>query len=440
MLVDRITSFTGSKSQASFRCRSPPTPILQSVLLPQGMSSCSDECHISYHVIEGKDHSTASVVESADPVSRLSPSTWGSMPGWSSCSLAVLMEPVVSREENLNLGSSHGWRSLIAVSSSDHNVGSSYHDTMESISRRLHRLKELDSASRRSQEVDFPSAPNAKSPNSVWRTRVAQWCYDVVDHLRESRSIVFVAMSILDQHCSTQEASSTIKERDYELASMTAAFLAIRLSGSKSLHLTDLISMSRGGIQASDVVALALVMAKSMKGQHRTITPHDVVKVLVELLPTREEQEQVSESALYLVEVAVCDEELSGTGAMNLAIAAVLNSLRRKGRSSPSMFVEKLHELSGINASSDAVCSIQTRLDALYSHTNDGQAETRPHVILDDDEEEERRHYLSSPIGREIVPTVSNECLGRLVDSRKRRGGILVTENNNNKRLRRATV
>ena len=89
------------------------------------------------------------------------------------------------------------------------------------------------------------------SPNMIWREKVTQWCYDVVDHLNESRDLVFVAMNILDRYSALYMSSST-NERDYETAALTALFLAVRISGGRSLDAPDLVRMSRLGVTTQD--------------------------------------------------------------------------------------------------------------------------------------------------------------------------------------------
>ena len=58
----------------------------------------------------------------------------------------------------------------------------------------------------------------------AWRQQVAKWCYDVVDHLSLSRSIVHVTMNILERYL---DATATVtNKKEYECVLGLVAFSA----------------------------------------------------------------------------------------------------------------------------------------------------------------------------------------------------------------------
>ena len=98
--------------------------------------------------------------------------------------------------------------------------------------------------------------------NFAWREKVAMWFYDVVDILDESREVVYIAMNILDRYHVAHPSSAASDNFAYELTAITALFLAIRMSGSVSLEVQDLLQMSRSGIQGRDVLLTGTEMVK----------------------------------------------------------------------------------------------------------------------------------------------------------------------------------
>ncbi|KAL7527307.1 hypothetical protein ACHAXR_001892, partial [Thalassiosira sp. AJA248-18] len=61
--------------------------------------------------------------------------------------------------------------------------------------------------------------------NELWREKICEWFYGVVDHFDFNREYVSVAMSYLDRYL----ASRTVNRRVFQLAAMTALYLAIKL-------------------------------------------------------------------------------------------------------------------------------------------------------------------------------------------------------------------
>lgn len=236
------------------------------------------------------------------------------------------------------------------------------------------------------------------SPNLIWREKVTQWCYDVVDHLNESRDVVYVAMNLLDRHCvrcSSQPAE--MDEREYELAAMTALFLAVRISGSGNLEVPDLVRMSRGGIHLQEVITTGKAMIKSVS-EHRLVTPIQFVRAFLELLPPSVDttsRSSLLESASFLVEVSVCDAFFIGVVPSKLAMAAVLNasgstfssptSLAREERAS---FCRRLSEASNIKCDDTEIITLRRRLHGVYSQSDESKR-LAPHVVPDDDDSED---------------------------------------------------
>jgi Cyclin, N-terminal domain/Cyclin, C-terminal domain len=231
------------------------------------------------------------------------------------------------------------------------------------------------------------------APNIIWREKVVQWCYDVADHLDEDRSIVYVAMNILDRYCSAITSSRSdnppIDETMYEVASLSSIFLAIRIAGSRELLLDELVSMSRGGITMQDIIAMGNSIISELSWEHSILTPIDFVQSLFHLQPSLSKspsRQLVLDTASYLLELAVCDAFFSPYRASRLAVVALLCSLEANVPEEVAAFKDIVKQSTSISLDSDETCALCTRLQSIYSRSVENFHQSGPNVIEDDED------------------------------------------------------
>ena len=76
----------------------------------------------------------------------------------------------------------------------------------------------------------------------VWREKICEWSYQVVDHFEFSREVVSVSISLLDRYLCTQQ----VDKKQFQLAAMTTLYLAIKLTENGKLSMRSMIQLSRG--------------------------------------------------------------------------------------------------------------------------------------------------------------------------------------------------
>jgi hypothetical protein len=231
-------------------------------------------------------------------------------------------------------------------------------------------------------------AAHSCAPNLVWREKVSQWCYDVADHLGESRDVVYLAMNVLDRYCVVRLSSSrALDERDYEIAAMTALFLAVRVTGCATLELPQVMRMSRLGVRINEILAVGKNMTNSLSWERRLTTPLSFVHAMLELLDVPTElKDSLLEAASYLVEVSVCDAYFSGRNPFTVGCAAVINAtgVGTQCRLSQAQSDKFYHELLEIHGDREELTSLQLRLHHIYSQS-EGNRDSSPHIIMDED-------------------------------------------------------
>jgi hypothetical protein len=326
----------------------------------------------------------------------------------------MMRKPNVIMDKSGGGPSSSQWKASEQPSPSSRNTGA--------VQPTIQCLLEKEAIIRKQRDhAELNDTDLSCTPNPVWREKVAHWCYDVVDHLDESRSVVYVAMNMLDRFCavSTTDGNS-MDEQTYERASMTALFLAVRISGSGNLCLQELTSMSRGEIKVRDIISMGTSMIKSLTWEHRIVTPLDFASVWLGLISQDLRSQRLLDSACYLIEIAVCDTSLSKSKASDVALAAVLNSLGGPRSAETKNFAKAVKDASGIVLDTLEFSSLCARLQGIYSQSAESSNYSGPHLVVDDeiDEPIQAAFCHSSTVVRSISSDdLVETCNKRQVDS-----------------------
>mmetsp|Transcript_36799 Transcript_36799/g.56355 ORF Transcript_36799/g.56355 Transcript_36799/m.56355 type:complete len:203 (+) Transcript_36799:106-714(+) len=116
----------------------------------------------------------------------------------------------------------------------------------------------LSQATQMHQQQHRPSPSsddsNSSTPgvNEVWREKICEWSYQVVDHFDFNREIVSISLSYLDRFLSTRPVNKKI----FQLAAMTTLYLAIKLNEQGTLKMSSLIELSRGYFMVEHIAAM----------------------------------------------------------------------------------------------------------------------------------------------------------------------------------------
>jgi len=78
--------------------------------------------------------------------------------------------------------------------------------------------------------------------NEVWREKICEWSYQVIDHFDFSREIVSIAVSYLDRYLSRRP----VNKKHFQLLAMSCLYLAIKLFEPGTVSMKSMIELSRG--------------------------------------------------------------------------------------------------------------------------------------------------------------------------------------------------
>jgi Cyclin, N-terminal domain/Cyclin, C-terminal domain len=312
---------------------------------------------------------------------------------------------------------------MIDYLSAQRSHASSFKSSSMKSSIKLEQMLDLETKSQMQKNCDATATSSFQyMPNEVWRDRVAQWCYDVADHLNENRAVVYVSMYILDRYCALQASSGNeiIDERTYEVASLSAFFLGVRLTGSNTLDVVDLTSMSRGQVTAQEIHSTGKAIVQGLHWNYRLLTPFDFVKTFVTLLCSDVSPimlDVILNEAAYLCELSVSDFELTHTRASELALAAILNTLQTKLSHHIGRFCSVVEEAVGLIVQSDKVRGICARVTSVCTSNEAGARAQVPHLILADEDDSESEDSTSDyhvPSCPGLVLIVSSDDLNHM--------------------------
>eukprot|EP00579_Thalassiosira_antarctica_P009758 CAMPEP_0201908202 /NCGR_PEP_ID=MMETSP0903-20130614/383_1 /ASSEMBLY_ACC=CAM_ASM_000552 /TAXON_ID=420261 /ORGANISM="Thalassiosira antarctica, Strain CCMP982" /LENGTH=337 /DNA_ID=CAMNT_0048442493 /DNA_START=172 /DNA_END=1185 /DNA_ORIENTATION=+ len=206
--------------------------------------------------------------------------------------------------------------------------------------------------------------------NELWREKICEWCYQVVDHFDFNREVVSVAMSYLDRYLATR----TVNRRIFQLAAMTALYLAIKLFEPGKLRMTSLIDLSRGYFTAEHIVTMEDSMLQSLHWHVHPPTPFAFCGDLMLLVSgdiNPRARHDVSELSRFMTELSVCDYWFVTKKPSSVALAAIINAIELQGpsRIDPRYKVEFLHRVVDIGmdiANDSEIIECYERLREMY--------------------------------------------------------------------------
>jgi hypothetical protein len=241
--------------------------------------------------------------------------------------------------------------------------------------------------------------------NELWREKICEWCYQVVDHFDFNREVVSVAMSYLDRYLATR----TVNRRIFQLAAMTALYLAIKLYEPGKLRMASLIDLSRGYFMAEHIVTMEDSMLQSLGWHVHPPTPLAFCRDFMRLVSGEIEaapRHDVSELARFMTELSVCDYWFVTKKPSSIALASLVNAIDLQGprRVDPRYKVEFLTRVVDLGidiARDEEIIACYERLRQMYD------AGGYTPNLEDDPAAVASAGGTSGDVGRERVATVS---------------------------------
>jgi len=257
--------------------------------------------------------------------------------------------------------------------------------------------------------ADEPAAsgapPQRSGVNEVWREKICEWSYQVVDHFDFNREVVAISLSYLDRFLATRSCNRKV----FQLAAMTTLYLAIKLNEPRTLKMSSLVELSRGYFTAEHIAAMEEAILRALEWRMHPPTSLAFIRHYLTLLPPdavlNGTWHDIMEMSRFLTELSVCDYFFVNHKPSVIGISAVLNSIdgldeHRFTSTQRLAFLEEVCSNSGLRHDAAAVTEVRTMLRQMYNQStgNDQQDE----LLADNDSDRfrpvEERFDAESPV------------------------------------------
>lgn len=218
--------------------------------------------------------------------------------------------------------------------------------------------------------------PQSSDNIDEWcRLQMIGWCFQVIDYIHFNRETVIVAISYLDRFLSGGSPRAKIvmrNRKEYQLAAMTTLYMAIKLYEPTIITTTLLSQLSKGGYSPSEFMQMEIDILFGLQWLLNGPTPMSFLGMYQSLLPSRIcgiSTDEIIESARYQIEVSVGDYKLAIQRPSNVAIAALVQSVKRitsaqeltEYRSKVMAVIETSTGFSGYSAGIRTISKIMTK-------------------------------------------------------------------------------
>ena len=105
------------------------------------------------------------------------------------------------------------------------------------------------------------NASSSSGINEVWREKICEWSYQVIDHFDFSREVVSVSIHYLDRFLAT----TPVNKKLFQLVAMTALYLAIKIYEPGNLSMKSMIELSRGYFSPTQMAEMEMIILREAK-------------------------------------------------------------------------------------------------------------------------------------------------------------------------------
>lgn len=171
----------------------------------------------------------------------------------------------------------------------------------------------------------------SKPVDSDCRVKMCEWCYQVVDFCKFRRETVGIGMSYLDRYlCTPKGRSALCNRKEYQLAAMTALYIAIKLHEPLEMETSLLADLSRGCYTEMEFVHMEQTMLQAIKWRVNGPTSLAFVAHFMAFLPSSvhaDVAESIMEYARFQTELAVAEQDLISVRPSYIGLAALMNAV-----------------------------------------------------------------------------------------------------------------
>lgn len=189
--------------------------------------------------------------------------------------------------------------------------------------------REKSSTSVASTSADF----STERVEMVYRQKICEWMYRVVDHFQVSRDLVSISISYLDRYLAATGIGCNT--RSFRLASVAALYIACKLfdmsrSFIKAMTLSEL---SRSEFSDEDIKGMEMQLLCTLKWRMNPPTSPSFVRHIFSILVPRDADTMfpnMLEDSLYFTDLALCDYFFVTKRPSVIALSSMINAIKKR--------------------------------------------------------------------------------------------------------------
>lgn len=211
---------------------------------------------------------------------------------------------------------------------------------------------------------------NAKENDPIdgeCRSRMVQWCYQIVDFCKFNRDTVAIAMNYLDRYMSTEQGAEALGSRTrFQLVVMTCLYTAIKIHEPEALAPCVLAGLSRNKFSVQEVEDMERELINALQWRMNPPTALSFMQALLSLIPKRTMEEsrrrKVVELAQLQIEKSVEDYSFVGLKSSTIALAAIVNALKTIDLKVAYHFQIHLSKIAKIDSKSQLFVAVRKKM------------------------------------------------------------------------------
>lgn len=253
--------------------------------------------------------------------------------------------------------------------------------------------------------------PDLEKVFEVWRRKMCEWCFSVVDHFSFDREVVSFAMDYLDRVTAAQSSTlmRPLSQGEFQLWTIASLYLAIKLHAEfgdrggarKKLSLRAYVELSRGNFKGQVIEQTEREILRTLNWRVNPPTSLSFVIVMLRLCPKWVCKNDASpyskvmcaifDIARYITELTVCISAFSFFKQSTIAYASIVFALESLPPTLPLPYAARvallniLYEKTGLHTSDPEVHQVYKQLEQLRPLLSDNE----DHILSDDHSSEE---------------------------------------------------
>jgi hypothetical protein len=205
--------------------------------------------------------------------------------------------------------------------------------------------------------------------DALCRTKMAEWCIQVIDFCEFNRETCCIAMNYLDRFLATPQGAEAVQDRKaFQLVSMVCLYTAIKIHEPQAMEPSTVSSLSRGTYCEEEITAMERTILSALGWLMNPPTALSFVYEYMSIMPkgmlSESENTGIMDLAKFQTELAVSDVWFQGTNPSTIALASLTNALNftNLSRKNIDFFINTVIQAAEISYDIDYILDIEDKL------------------------------------------------------------------------------